>query len=366
MGGAVAFLPEEREVAFVGLPSHFDEQRTGPAGRIADGVALLLGMRPRRCALGIDVAHIGIQKRFFEKTGGRLRRVGRIGNDAVAHDEGALGGLNKPVDMREAFRLFDVEAIVERQNDEGGEPLRRQRRVVERAGGNLDAEWIGDFGGVAFKIGTRHRTADALKVGGNLVANIAAITVVEARIGKLVERRRQRTLLHQVAGLGRLAAGQELRGKTRRILEFDELLVRELFLAARDGEAFAGVLDRSGEQHIERQAAAERLRAFKRLDPAADSGRHGQRREGTARRNFVVLAFAIEFLRGVGTGRAGGHNGADAAIRLAHQPEAVAADVVHVRIDGGDGRRHGDHGFERIAALGENVASRLGGEIMGR
>ena len=40
--------------------------------------------------------------------------------------------------------------------------------------------------------------------------------------------------------------------------------------------------------------------------------------------------------------------------------------MVHVGIDGGDGRRHRHHGLQRIAALGENCASRLGGGMMGR
>ena len=45
--------------------------------------------------------------------------------------------------------------------------------------------------------------------------------------------------------------------------------------------------------------------------------------------------------------------------RLAHEPKAVAAELGHVRIDRGDGRRHRDHGLERIAAFGERCASRF-------
>ena len=40
--------------------------------------------------------------------------------------------------------------------------------------------------------------------------------------------------------------------------------------------------------------------------------------------------------------------------------------MVHVRIDGGDRGRHRDHGFERVAAVGDDRASRLGGGVMGR
>ena len=48
------------------------------------------------------------------------------------------------------------------------------------------------------------------------------------------------------------------------------------------------------------------------------------------------------------------------------EPEAVATDVVHVRVVGRDGGRHGDHRFERIAALGEDGAACLGGRRVGR
>src|SRR5207302_4491283 len=44
---------------------------------------------------------------------------------------------------------------------------------------------------------------------------------------------------------------------------------------------------------------------------------------------------------------------------LAHQPEAVAAEVVHVRVDRGDRRRHGHRGFDRIATFGKREAPGL-------
>jgi hypothetical protein len=56
----------------------------------------------------------------------------------------------------------------------------------------------------------------------------------------------------------------------------------------------------------------------------------------------------------------------DAPGRLAHQPEAVAADSVHVGIGHRDGGRHGDHRFDGVAALGEDRLTGLGGEPMRR
>ncbi len=72
-----------------------------------------------------------------------------------------------------------------------------------------------------------------------------------------------------------------------------------------------------------------------------------------------MAGLAIKPRRGFRTGAARAHQRRDLAVRFAHQPEAVAADVIHVRIDGGDRRRHRDHRLDRIAAFGENGAAIL-------
>jgi hypothetical protein len=43
------------------------------------------------------------------------------------------------------------------------------------------------------------------------------------------------------------------------------------------------------------------------------------------------------------------------AARLGQNPEAVAADRVHVRIDHGNGGGHGDHGLGGAAALAQHA-----------
>jgi hypothetical protein len=70
---------------------------------------------------------------------------------------------------------------------------------------------------------------------------------------------------------------------------------------------------------------------------------------------------AIKIGPGPRAGRARAHEGTHPALRLTHEPEAVAAEVVHVRIDRGDARRHRKHGFERIAAFGQDGAAGFGG-----
>jgi hypothetical protein len=43
-----------------------------------------------------------------------------------------------------------------------------------------------------------------------------------------------------------------------------------------------------------------------------------------------------------------------ASVRKTDQPKSIAPDMIHVRVDDGDHRRHRHHGFERIAALGQD------------
>ena len=65
-------------------------------------------------------------------------------------------------------------------------------------------------------------------------------------------------------------------------------------------------------------------------------------------------------------GVAAGFDRANAAAALADEPEAVAADRVHMGIDHGDRGGHRDHRLDRVAALRENVAPRLGGQRVRR
>src|SRR6185437_3787696 len=73
----------------------------------------------------------------------------------------------------------------------------------------------------------------------------------------------------------------------------------------------------------------------------------------------VEAGITIKPWRRPGAGPSRPHDRAHAARRLADQPEAVAADMVHVRIDGGDGGRHGDHRLDGVAAFGEDGAAVL-------
>ena len=101
-------------------------------------------------------------------------------------------------------RLRHAQAVEQRQDHQRGQPLRRRRRIVERAGADRDAERLGDARVVFLEIGARHRAADALQIGGDLAADIAAIEIVEPGIGEMFERGGEGGLLERAPTSGAL------------------------------------------------------------------------------------------------------------------------------------------------------------------
>src|SRR5215207_4751156 len=75
---------------------------------------------------------------------------------------------------------------------------------------------------------------------------------------------------------------------------------------------------------------------------------------------------AIEFAAGALARKPGGIDHTHTAGTVTEQPEAIAANMIHVRVDDGNGRRHGDHRLERVGALAEDVASGFRGSVMRR
>ena len=193
-----------------------------------------------------------------------------IGDDAVAHPEGALGGFHDAVDVLEAFGLLDAQAVEQRQDDERGQPLRRRRRVIERARFDAHAERRIDPRAVLLEIGAGDRAAETVEVGGNLAADIAAIEIVEAGVRQMIEGGGERALLEVSALLRRLAVDQKCLGETGRVFQLIELFDGEPRLAARHRIAVARVLDGAAEQYD--RAATCRRRPW-RLRSRASSRR---------------------------------------------------------------------------------------------
>jgi hypothetical protein len=74
----------------------------------------------------------------------------------------------------------------------------------------------------------------------------------------------------------------------------------------------------------------------------------------------------IEIQRRQRTGRAAGVDRHRIALRRHNQPEAVAADAVHVRINHGDGGGGGDHCLNGVAARAQYRQRAFTGEMVRR
>ena len=111
------------------------------------------------------------------------------------------------------------EPVEQAEDDERGEPLGRRRRVEQRAVVELERQRLAQPRLVAAEVVARHRTADRFEVGGDLGGDVAAIEVVKAGMGELVERVGETRLLPDGADLRRLALGEEVRGEARHILQ---------------------------------------------------------------------------------------------------------------------------------------------------
>ncbi len=185
----------------------------------------------------------------------------------------------------------------------------------------------------------------------------------------MVERGGKSRLLEDGALVRRLTVGQKGLHETRRGFQLGIFLAGQRRLAARHRIAFARAPDRGVEQHVQRQPARTfidafaglRFGRFQRQHPTGDRARHRQRGERPARRNFVMTGVAIKPRRRLRAGNACAHNRAHPAVGFADQPEAVAADMVHVRIDRGDRRRHRQHRLDGVAAFGQDGAAVLDG-----
>jgi hypothetical protein len=134
----------------------------------------------------VDLARFGIEKFRLEVAIERMRQVRGIGDDAVAHAEGALGRLDQAVHVLEAFAARHAQALEQRQDHQRGEALRGRRRVEGGAAIERDREWLGGGGAAAFEIVARHRTADALQVRGDLASDVAAVEIIEPGMGEMV------------------------------------------------------------------------------------------------------------------------------------------------------------------------------------
>ena len=228
-----------------------------------------------------------------------------------------------------------------------------------------EAERLAPLRLVGPQILARNGAADLVEIGCDLAGDVAAIEILEAGARQLLEGGGQRRKPADDARLGVVAVDEIGRGEIRLRREIGGIARAGARLAGRDRDAVARVADRVGEQIRQRQARAHGGGEFMGEHPAADGAGHGQGGVGAAGGDDVDLKRAVALDRRPCAGEPAGLDGPHAALGFVDQPETVAADAVHVRIDDGDRRGHREHGLDGVAALGDDVATRFRGEAMG-
>ncbi len=162
----------------------------------------------------------------------------------------------------------------------------------------------------------------------------------------------------------RFAVDEESRGEMRGVPQGG--IDGNAALRRRDRAALASQPDGIPHQHIERQLPAEGAGEIEGQRPA----RHDPRdREGGIRamgRNDFVFPLAIALDCRQRAGGAGRVQPMNPSPRLPHDEEAVAAKAVEVRQNDRAGRRHRHHGFDCVAARGQDRLADFCRACMGR
>ena len=89
-----------------------------------------------------------------------MRQPIRIGDDAIAHLQSALGSLYQAVDMIEAFGLPDAKPLEQREHHQGRQSLGWRRRVERGAGAQRNAKRLRETRTRAFEISACNRAAE--------------------------------------------------------------------------------------------------------------------------------------------------------------------------------------------------------------
>ncbi len=129
--------------------------------------------------LAVDLHRLAGDGAVVEHAVERVREIIRIGDDAVAHAQAALGRFDQAVDMIEAFRVTHVQPREQGQDHQRHDALGRRVGVVDSGRRQRDAQRFGQRRSIALQIGARDRAMDAFEIGGNLAPDVAAIKIVE-------------------------------------------------------------------------------------------------------------------------------------------------------------------------------------------
>jgi hypothetical protein len=323
-------------------------------------------MRPGQRASAVDACSELVENRGAKKILGALRHRRRIADNAIAHDERLLGRFDQAVHVVKAFGLRNAQPLEQRQDHQRRQALRRRREIEQLRPLYADRKRPAPRSTMGGEIVDRDRRLAAREVGGDFARQLARVEIERPLLADAFEGARERRHLHHLAFARQLPVQQERRHEIRRVLQFGKLRRGELLLAQGDREAVLagphGVLD----QARQRQPAAEFLADRKRLRPSGQGAGDRVGRERPALRDRRMTVRGVHLCgRGLRRPATGVHCQRPPS-RGRDQPEAVAADGGHVRIDHRKACRHRNRRLDGVAALAQHAHTRLAGEMVRR
>ncbi len=280
---------------------------------------------------------------------------------AVAGQKGLLGCLDAGMDVGRPGRCHgagwqQIEQAVQLAQDlQRYQPLGGRRHVIDAAARVRQYQRRLPYRAVSGEVLQAERTTDGGQVLRNAARQIAPVEIVEPRFRQLLQRGSQAWLAKACTGKRRHAARQEGFGKPGYSRELMGPRCNAGRLAMRDRNAVAGIADGVGKQPRQRHAPAQRLaRPGARGMPAGH--RPGDRvgRHPAAERDRCEARFTVALDAGSLCRRTARFEAAGRLIRPRDQPEAVAADAVHMRVGNRDRGRGRDHRFDGVSAFAQD------------
>ena len=157
---------------------------------------------------------------------------------------------------------------------------------------------------------------------------------------------------------GHTALLEEAVGETRNPGQFAELGLGIGLLAVRNRKAMAGIVDGAFEQACKWQTTAPGCLAVVIGQPPPGQGA-GDRIGGQRTAPGNARHAGIQVRRHASPGCATGIDRTHGLARRMQQPEAIAADAGHVRIDHGQCRGNGNRRFDGVTALAQDIEAGL-------
>ena len=287
----------------------------------------------------------------------------RVGDVMVAVGEGEFLGLHHQMGGvgRKVAHRGKVEAFQEIQDQKGGDALGIGRGLKdgEAAIGGRGRFPPGGFH--VLKIFFTQQAAVLLKKPGDCPADFPAIENIPSFPGDLLQVPGQIGVGQNGSRTGRLASREKEGGGIWKLRQFGRSLIDFETEDVRDGKAFPGVSDSRFEDGGYGQHSVSAMGFEPPIHRAGDG-----HRQNPPQGNRGHAAFLKKFhARGIGRATARIQEGQVLFGCVVDQPESIASDPAHVRIDHVEDGIRGDGGIHGGPALFQDIDSGLGCQIVG-